>query len=265
MTDRRCLVAICHNGPVVLTRTAQSLMELGWGNRVDEAKAAHGFVGIDFMWAQQFPRVDAMRDWAAERARRSGRYSHLLFLDADMVWPTDVLLRMLAHHDAGGIVSGHYCLKGGSHNPVALINGRTLEGDSITRYDYDLDFAEADGKTDAAGLRDVEVVGMGCTLIPMAVFDALGPRPWFAYEADADGWPVVSEDVPFCRAARAAGFRVAWNPSIECGHADVKVITPRWHRASADGTIAAMLEMVKAAGGRRVPMIEARDPAEVEL
>ena len=61
---RKCLVAICHNGPVVLTKTAQSLMELGWGNRVDEAKAAHGVDAIHFMWATTSPRADALRDFA---------------------------------------------------------------------------------------------------------------------------------------------------------------------------------------------------------
>ncbi len=114
MSERRCLVAVCHNGPVVFSSTVKSLMEIGWGNRVDEAKKAHGFASIDFSWMDAFPRVDALRDAVAMLALQEGqikpgvykhRYSHVLFLDADMQWPTDVLTKMLRHHDKG-IVSG---------------------------------------------------------------------------------------------------------------------------------------------------------------
>jgi hypothetical protein len=106
--DRRCLVVVCHNGPVVFTETVQSLIELGWGDRVARAKAAHGFSEISFYWARNFPRVDAMRDSALDLAQREG-FTHVLFLDADMVWPTDVLERMLrTPRDRKAIVCGLY-------------------------------------------------------------------------------------------------------------------------------------------------------------
>jgi GT2 family glycosyltransferase len=224
MTEKRCLVAICHNGPVVLTQTCQSLMELGWGNRVQDAKDAHGFDAIDFHWATGFPRVDSLRDGVAFQAVARG-YSHLLFLDADMVWPTDVLTSMLTHHDQG-IVSGLYHLKAGDYAPVAMRDGFKADGSAVTQYFHDRDYVET---PDA--LRPQQVVGMGCTLVPTAVFEAIGPRPWFAYELDDEGWPRVSEDVPFCRKAREAGFAIWLDPSVKCGHVTTQVITEKWHRA----------------------------------
>ncbi len=219
---RKCLVAICHNWPVVFSKTAQSLMELGWGDRVARAKSVHGFDAIDHAWFFRSPRVDALRDMAAVAAQKEG-YTHLLFLDADMVWPSDLLVKMLAHQD-DGIVSGLYITKHPPYYPVALTDGK--EQDGVTIYTHEKGFNPAD-----ASLRPVEVVGMGCTLIPMDVFDAIGPRPWFSYEDDADGWPMVSEDVPFCRRARAAGFRVSLAPGIACGHAHVDLIDKRhWRR-----------------------------------
>lgn len=235
MSDRRCLVAVCHNGPVVFLETVKSLIELGWGTRVDVAKQAHGFSAIDFTWSSSFPRVDALRDAVADLAlftgidrkgRKHERYSHILFLDADMTWPTDVLVKMLRHHDIGGIVSGLYCLKGGDFAPVALRDGITIDGSPMMHYFHDRGYRETGSE-----LRRQQVVGMGCTLVPTAVFEQIGPRPWFAYEDDGQGWPRVSEDVSFCRKAEAAGFGIWLDPTVKCGHVTTHTITEKWHRA----------------------------------
>lgn len=220
MPDRRCLVAIVHNGPVVLTETVRSLMQLGWGNRVQFAKDAHGFAEITFAWYTGFPRVDAMRDSALAQARHDG-FTHVLFLDADMVWPDNVLERMLRHHDAG-IVGGLYLLKGPPYAPSALGDVVETEG-GVER------FAHLVLTRDAA-LRPVSVLGMGCTLVPVDVLEKLGPRPWFEYKDDTEGWPRVSEDVPFCRKAAAAGVPVLLDPSVKCGHVTTTVIDERFHR-----------------------------------
>lgn len=222
--DRRCLVAIVHNWPVLFRATAQSLMELGWGNRVEVAKEHHGFAEIAFAWYSGSPRVDALRDQAGADAVAGG-FSHLLFLDADMVWPTDVLDRMLAHHDRG-IVSGFYTLKSPPYTPVALTNGVRTEGSVVTTYEHDVD-AALDDRPD---LRPQQVVGMGCTLIPTSIFAQLGARPWFAYGIDDEGWPMVSEDVAFCEKARSAGVSVWLDPLVRCGHVTTQIVDHRWHQ-----------------------------------
>lgn len=236
MTERRCLVAICHNGPVVFTDTVQSLMELGWGDRVQSAKEAHGFTAIDFAWSRSFPRVDSLRDHiVAKVLAHAADYTHILFLDADMVWPTDVLSRMMAHHDKG-IVSGLYHLKGGDYAPVAMGQGVTSET-GITVYTHDRDYQQT-----GSALRPQEVVGMGCTLVPVDVFREIGERPWFAYESDDEGWPAVSEDVPFCRKARAAGFSIWLDPMVKCGHVTINTVTEKWHLAATTGMVGALLQ-----------------------
>jgi hypothetical protein len=254
MSERRCLVAVCHNGPVIFTETAQSLMELGWGDRVQEAKDAHGFAAIDFAWSRSFPRVDALRDHIVAKALiHPAGYTHILFLDADMVWPTDVLLKMLAHHDKG-IVSGLYHLKGGDYAPVAMRQGKQDEGSAVTVYTHDRDYRET-----GAELRPQEVVGMGCALVPIEVFRAIGPRPWFIYEPDNEGWPAVSEDVPFCRKARAAGFSVWLDPMVKCGHVTTNTVTEKWHLAATDGMVSALMQ---AAAG---PQYRPEDTGPVEI
>ena len=207
----------------MLTQTTRSLIELGWGDRVQRAKDAHGFAEVSFHWGHSFPRVDALRDAAVDLARTEG-FSHLLFLDADMVWPTDVLVRMLAHHDRG-IVGGLYVMRHPPYAPVALRDKFRAEGSSVDQF-YHAQLTES--RED--GLIPVDVLGMGCTLIPLAVFDAIGDRPWFEYKNDDAGWPVVTEDVPFCTKAKAAGFSVWLDPSISCGHVTTQVTDARWHQ-----------------------------------
>lgn len=218
-TARKCLVAVCHNSPVVYTKTTQSLMELGWGNRIQAAKDAHGFDAIDLMWATTFPRVDALRDSAADLAVKHD-YTHLLFLDADMVWPTDVLQRMLAHHDKG-IIAGLYFLKQHPHAPVGFRDSFREPGSTVDHF-YHVDVSGTD-------LIPCDVVGMGCTLVPVSVFSAIGPRPWFEYKNDDHGWPVVTEDVPFCLKATAAGYPIWLDPTIKCGHLATEVKDHRHH------------------------------------
>lgn len=216
--ERRCLVVICHNGPVVSTKVTQSLMTIGWGNRTAIAKEAHGFREISFHWQSNFPRVDAMRDAAAEFAIREG-FTHILSLDADMIFPENVLGQMLRHH-AAGIVGGLYCLKAPPYSPVALGEVEKQE-DGVTHYRYQTDYGTE--------LLEVNVLGMGCTLIPVKTFSMIGPRPWFTYENDGDGWPLVSEDVPFCRKAKAAGMPILFDPTVKCGHLTTTVIDERFH------------------------------------
>lgn len=218
--DRRCLIAIVHNGPVVCTQTARSLMELGFGNRVETAKQAHGFAEIGFAWFSNFPRVDAMRDSALLSACRDG-FSHVLFLDADMVWPSDVLVRMLRHHDAG-IVGGLYLLKGPPYSPVALADIVETTKAGVNHYAYQVEYGTE--------LIDVNILGMGCTLIPLEAVRRMGPRPWFLYEDDGEGWPRVSEDVPFCRRAKACGVPILFDPTVKCGHVTSTIIDERFHK-----------------------------------
>lgn len=202
-----------------MTPTVKSLMELGWGNRVERAKAAHGFSEISFTLVTAFPRVDALRDSAVALALAEG-FTHLLFLDADMVWPTDTLERMLAHH-AAGIVGGLYVMRHPPYAPVALRNGFRAPGSQVDQFEH--------ATLDTTDLIPCDVLGMGCTLIPLSVFAQIGPRPWFEYRDDDAGWPVVTEDVPFCLKAKAAGVPIFLDPTISCGHVTHQITDRRWH------------------------------------
>lgn len=236
--DRKCLVAVCCNERNVPRHAAESMVRIGWGPRVTDAAKKYQFQTVDFMWASRYLSVADLRDEVA-MAALAGDYSHILFLDADMVWPADVLDRMLAHH-GHGVVSGLYHLKVWPHWPVALKNATWNEIDG----DYDYVYDESAPHTDA--LRRVQLVGMGCTIVPVEVFRRM-ERPWFNYQQNAAGMTVITEDVPFCQRAIAVGCPMWLDPTIDCGHISQLPVTTAWYDR-------ATFEMAMLANGQRMEL-----------
>jgi hypothetical protein len=225
--DIRVLVAIVHNQPTIAREVAQNFIALGWGNRVARAKDAHGIAAIDLAWFTKHPRVDDLRNVALEQALRDG-FSHVLFLDADMLHPDDLFERMLGHVHRDCVVSGFYTQRQYPFAPIALRDRQLHASGAYSSYKHDDHYRDVD----ADGLRDEDVVGMGCCLIPLSIVRSIGPRPWFEYKPNDEGWHLVSEDVPFCEKVIAAGFRVCLDPSISCGHMYSEFATEaHWTRA----------------------------------
>jgi predicted O-methyltransferase YrrM len=243
--SRSCLVAVCCNERNIPRHTAESLVRIGWGQRVTNAMKRHGFTSVDFTWTSRYVSVADIRDEAVLTAFR-GEYSHILFLDADMVWPADVLDKMLRHHGRG-IVSGLYHLKTWPHWPVALKGAVWNEADQNYDYHYDEKVVSGDDM-----LRSQQLVGMGCTLVPMELFRRY-ERPWFKYQLDGEGTSTITEDVYFCQQAQALGCPIWLDPSVECGHISQQPITGAWFDR-------ATYEMQMLSAGQRL----SRQPAEAE-
>jgi hypothetical protein len=176
----------------------------------------HGFNDVQFAWISRHTRVDDLRNEAVKVALASGA-SHLLFLDADMTWPSDVLERMLAHHDKG-IVSGLYFLKAWPHWPVAF-------GERAVNLTHgEVDYVYDETLVLDSDLRREWLVGMGCTLIPMALCEAM-PEPWFEYRQNRHGVWTITEDVAFCEKASAYGCPIWLDPRVKCGHIGGEPVT----------------------------------------
>jgi predicted O-methyltransferase YrrM len=221
--ERKCLVAVCSNERSVYRQTASSLMQLGWGKRVTDAAKKHGFADIQFAWVSRYLLVSDIRNEAVRVAKAQG-CSHILFLDADMQWPADVLDAMLQHHDMG-IVSGLYFLKTWPHWPVALVRPRVNPETLAVDYDYDK------AAPFEPGLVPQSLVGMGCALVPMVAIDAI-PAPWFEYQQDQNGQWTVTEDVAFCQKAAAVGCPIWLDPQVKCGHVGQQIVSEPWYERS---------------------------------
>jgi 2-polyprenyl-3-methyl-5-hydroxy-6-metoxy-1,4-benzoquinol methylase len=120
-------------------------------------------------------------------------------------------LRKLIEHDVD-IVGALYWQREGNCNPVAMYRtGGEKEGYRFLRED-EL----------AHSLQEVDVCGGGVMLVKVDVLNQL-PFPYFAPEFE---W---GTDIQLCRAAKAKGFKVYLDSSIEIGHLKTErtVVTSR--------------------------------------
>lgn len=219
--ERAVLISICSNERSIYRQTSKSLLGALAGPHVAQAIAAHGFQDYAVTWVDQYPSVAAMRDYTLMQAHIMGA-SHVLFLDADMTWPNDLLDKMLRHHSVG-MVSGVYHLKSWPYWPVLLDRPFIDTEKHVTEYHY------APQVLDGEGLQAVDLIGMGCALVPMRITRAY-QRPWFEYVLDGVGLPAITEDVAFCTRAKAIGCPIWVDPAITCGHIGQQVITTPWFR-----------------------------------
>lgn len=128
--------------------------------------------------------------------------SHILFVDDDMSFEPDTLPRLLAHDK--DIVGAMYNFRKMPRETVIKFfneNGETVN--SIPEIPKEL--------FKVAGL------GTGLALIKMEVFDELEP-PYFPIERDIEGNMILTEDIGFCEKARAKGFDVWIDPTINVSH-----------------------------------------------
>lgn len=242
--ERAVLIAICSNERQTFTPSAKSAIHRLFGHRLTDAVQAHGFYDYEFEWCDRFQNVETLRDNVLMQATIMGA-SHVLFLDSDMTWPEDVLHKMLRHHSAG-MVGGMYFLKAHPYKPVALDRPFIDHADHwMTKYHY------ADHVVEAEDLVPVALLGMGCTLVPMRITEAIGKRPWFENKPDNVGRNSITEDVAFCAKARAVGCPILVDPSVKCGHIAQKEITVTDYRRAH--YLAELMAVKKALEGEDLP------------
>lgn len=124
-------------------------------------------------------------------------FDYLYFLGCDTIPPDDVIERLLAHgkHISGGVYWGRaHAENGNTNSPVAWIhditpperNSKCLSGDVIT----------------------VDGMGMDCVLFSREVLEKISFLSW---EQNDD-------DYPFYDKAKALGYKVYLDTTIQCRH-----------------------------------------------
>lgn len=149
-------------------------------------------------------RNDAVRIALGEGKQNIGPVSHVLFVDSDMVVPTDGLDKLLAHGLAS--VGGLYFGKLPPFLPVAFNLDpfgrlKDYESDKLTR---------------------VDGLGMGFTLVETHVFtemrSAFGDDNWFRA---GEG---IGEDVWFYMRMKKMGLPTYLDTNVKCGHVGELVV-----------------------------------------
>lgn len=112
--------------------------------------------------------------------------THLLFLDSDMIFPQDTLLRLIAWEK--DIVGGTYVQRTPPHR---ILGSRLGDETDIPQ----------------SGLIEMGEMPTGCLLIKTSVFEKF-TRPYFRFGVDEEKGELVGEDLLFTRQAVEKGFKI---------------------------------------------------------
>lgn len=152
----------------------------------------------------EYGNVPEMRESVAD-AVIAGDYDAVMWMDSDMVFPEDVIERLLrqlnANEDADG-VTGLYTYKKPPYMPH--VYGRLDEKTGL--FDINSSFP-MDEPFFVAG------AGFGCLLLRTEALKRV-PKPRFRMEFDGTKL-VAGEDLMFCRDAKT---KLILDPSVSCGH-----------------------------------------------
>jgi len=140
-------------------------------------------------------------------------YSHVLFIDDDVLVPNDIITRLLAHNV--DMVTGLYLLRKWPHQPIVFTGAREETPSVKWRCLVE----------NQNGLVPIDAAGLGCCLIDTKVFKAL-EHPWITLgDPDPETW---CDDVPFFNKARKAGFKAYCDTTLRCGHFSQLIVWPHY-------------------------------------
>lgn len=124
----------------------------------------------------------------------SGEYTHVMWLDSDMGFPDDVIMRLLGHNVP--VIACSYSTRTPPIRSTAYVGDSEIGFDPLS--------------TECEGIVPVVSVGMGCMLVQSSVFNKLD-RPWFPityHTTDGGVNYYQGEDVNFCLQLRQKNISV---------------------------------------------------------
>ena len=146
---------------------------------------------------------------------------YILWLDADMVFPSDLLphmMRVIQENDNIDILTGVYYRRTEPYTPVLF---KCLEQET----DGQIIWSGFDEVPE--GLTEVGGCGFGCVLMPTDIIFDITAKHGTLFTP----FPGAGEDVAFCIRARESGFHIYADPSIKLGHTGYVTITEDFFRA----------------------------------
>ena len=149
--------------------------------------------------------IPKQRQALAEHALEKTDATHILFLDADMKFPRDTLIRLVNHELTA--VCGSYTERQPPFRPVAFANPEYTE--RVWPHPEQVD------------LVPIAACGLGCFLVKTDAVRAM-QKPWFSVATNPTGEFFVGEDIYFCRKLADMGIPLVLdqqltNELMHCG------------------------------------------------
>ena len=152
------------------------------------------------------------------QALLDSEFTHILMLDSDHPHPPDIVQRMarrVIEDPERLIVAAMAFRRGEPYDPLAW---KQIGMAYYTVHEWEQD-----------SIVEVDVVGTPAMLIHRSVFEKVS-KPWFYYDysrINDPGWVRPTEDVGFCRKARAADIKI---------YCDTSIITPHLRAVTVNET-----------------------------
>lgn len=149
-----------------------------------------------------------------------GEFDYMLWLDSDMVFQQDLLIRMKQTMDEKGLdfLTGLYFRRVPPFTPVLFDQLDIAEDGSCTWTDW---------KDVPEGLFKIGGCGFGCVLIKTDVLFDVQAKFGEMFNPIAN----MGEDLSFCWRARQCGYDIWCDPSLVCGHVGYTVINDKFYES----------------------------------
>jgi len=147
-------------------------------------------------------------------------FDYMLWLDSDMVFQQDLLIRMKQTMDEKGLdfLTGLYFRRVPPFTPVLFDQLDISEDGSCTWTDW---------KDVPEGLFKIGGCGFGCVLIKTDVLFDVQAKFGEMFNPIAN----MGEDLSFCWRARQCGYDIWCDPSLVCGHVGYTVINDKFYES----------------------------------
>lgn len=202
----RIMVGIPTASALLHRKFVQSLMSLQYPPNAD--------VDINVVEGYQLPFA---RNRIVQHALEKN-CDYLFFIDADMVFPSDTLTKLLAHDL--DFVNALAFRRTKPHYPCIFNWNDTEKSYETVSY--------------SGGLLEVDATGMPAVLIKTDIFKKMKEiwpnQPWYYYRDN-----VFSSDLTFCENARKLGYKIMIDTDLKIGHLGEEiVITEDFYLAHLD-------------------------------
>lgn len=181
--------------------------------------------GIRVTFEKNFP-VDWARNHAVAAFLDHDDADYLLFLDADMAHPPDMVHRLVRHRK--DVVTARYVMR----KPPFFTVGMRKVGALAHEYQA----LEKLG-VEMKGLVPIDAGGAGALLISRRVLQDIRARigdDWFRYQDGPEGLRCRSEDMWFYEQARMAGHQAWLDADLIADHVASFPVNPSYHEPYAE-------------------------------
>jgi len=137
----------------------------------------------------------------------NGSWTHILFIDSDVIPPSDAVEKLL--ETRAPFVSGVYHAPKNMEGVILRIPHVYMEGKKEMRPHHN-----------GSGVEEVAGVGAGCMLVERGLIEAVRKAhgSCFRFRYDDHGKVILGEDFDFCSKVRQVGQKIMVNHDVQCLH-----------------------------------------------